>query len=189
MPVTDCLVFEQWGEWATALRQLWTRSASVGPSAESRPVDRGSSLPHTTKLLATANREWTSTQTGNGRVIEIRDWEGLREALVSSPTSLVCLDTPFISPAQWLTRWPAIEESFPLTRTVVLSRFEDRAMETAFRDAGVIEVIRGRGDLACLAVLFSRQRARYPEPPVTWRSAIEQRLPWGAENVEPATHE
>jgi len=144
MPTTNCLVYEQRGEWAAALRQR------VPPAM------------------------------GGIRVVEIREWDGLLAALRDAPTSIIAVDAAYIRPTSWMARWPAIVECFPLARAMVLAQHHDLAAEAALRDVGIVEVIRGRGDLDCMVALLARQRARYPEGPVSWRSTILRRLPWGS---------
>lgn len=172
MSAPDCLVFERWGDWASAIRRQWVRSGS------SDAVALGKSGAVVNSAKATVGFP------SQGRVIEIREWDGLREALEKAPASLVCVATSMIGVRLWLTRWPLIQLNFPMARGVALANHEDRAEEALWRDSGMVEVIRGRDDVGCLMPLFARQLARYPAPATSWRASMMQRLPWGADDSD-----
>jgi hypothetical protein len=131
---------------------------------------------------AAIRRQWTVYADESAKIVELREWEGVGQALRQSPRSLVCFATGTMRLARWLSLWPTLQSDFPLARAVALASREDRMEESAWRDAGVIEVIRGRGDLACLMTLLARQQSRYPAPTLSWQSAIRQRLPWDSGN-------
>jgi len=125
-----------------------------------------------------------SARLAAGRIVEIREWDGLRSALERSPSSLVCVDVSAVAVTLWLDRWPLLASDFPKARVVALASREDRLEESIWRDAGVIEVIRGHDDIVCLATLHARQAARYPAPAASWRATMFERLPWPEENKD-----
>jgi hypothetical protein len=172
MTAPDCLVFERWGDWASAIRRQWIRSDRSDVKA-SRPL-----------AVAVDSAKPTVGLPSRGRIVEIRDWDGLRTALEKAPASLVCVATSMIGVRLWLTRWPLIQLDFPMARGVALANHEDRAEEALWRDSGMVEVIRGRDDVGCLTTMFARQFARYPSPPTSWRNSLIQRLPWGVDDSD-----
>ncbi|MFM7073049.1 MAG: hypothetical protein ACKO38_14770, partial [Planctomycetota bacterium] len=170
MSTPNCLVFERWGDWASAIRRQWIRSGRCDAVATGESASRVNSAKAAVGLPSP------------GRIVEIREWDGLRGALEKAPASLVCVATSTIGARLWLTRWPLIQLDFPMARGVALAASEDRSEEALWRDAGMVEVIRGRDDVGCVTILFARQFARYPAPASSWRTSVMRRLPWGLDD-------
>lgn len=188
MSAPDCLVFERRGDWAAAIRRNGLYPAGIGSDSRMHRskivADGAADRPASGGTVAAVAARFDGARMAAGRIVEIREWDGLRSALEISPSSIVCVDVLTVSVTLWLARWPLMASDFPTARVVALASREDRAEEAIWRDAGVIEVIRGRDDIGCLGALHARQLTRYPAPAASWRAKMLERLPWPEANTD-----
>jgi hypothetical protein len=113
-------------------------------------------------------------------VAESRSLADCRRQLAEHSGSVAALETTTTNLEAVLKQLPAWSREFPSARFLVLADRELVAAEPLLREAGALEVLLSTSDVARAAKPALRRLALAAPERLSWREAIESRLPWAA---------
>lgn len=154
MPLARLIVCEKTGRWAVGLRREF---AHVAPACRAGVVP--ATLPP--------------------RVYETRSLADCFVELAASPASLLVLEATETNLENLARRVLEIGRRFPLAAAIVCGERAMSPYEWLLREAGAVHTIFSPRELTPAARLAMRHLANAPEPALSLRERVWNRLPWG----------
>jgi hypothetical protein len=111
---------------------------------------------------------------------QTRSWPECRRELVASPASAVLLEAAAESTDTICRQLIVMHQRFPQAVAVVATDADGQLSTWLFREAGAVDVVSSLPRLATTAQLLERHLQSLPQPTLSLRDAIWNRLPWRA---------
>jgi hypothetical protein len=115
--------------------------------------------------------------------VEAANLADCRRHLASHPASLLALDCTALSKHELLLWMLEIKCHFPLVRVIALLARGHGGWEWLIRELGAVHVLVGTREVDTIFTFYKHHLASLPEPQLSLREWIWNRLPWPAASL------